>query len=1538
MQRFSFEHKNLILKLRVSIIIWLSVLCSQAHAVDFQIFDSEGCGQLATSYTITSPSLSQISSCSWNFGNGNTSTICSGTVGANYTSPGTYTVTLTIKTLSGTTESVSKQVKVYNKPKPNFTSNKTFGCIPDAHIQFTNQVVLGEPGANIVNYFWDFGDGRTSTKANPAYSYATVGAYNVSLYVVDANGCDSVWVKPKYILASKYPSTNFTGTNVSACAPPLNVQFFHPKDSLHPYPLSYIWDFGDGTSSTLPDPTHNYLIKNPYNVTLTVTDSVGCIADTTKVKFIVIDTLKADFAMTYNTMRCNPLSVRFNNTSNLPGLKLAWDLGNGNAPNLVTTVNTIYQSAGTYTIRLIASTENGCSDTISKQLIVEQKPNVAFDLSDSTKCAPPLNVVFNNNTQYANNYLWDFGDGSTSSSVNASHIYASPGVYDVKLIATANNGCKDSLYRKQLIQIGTGQVFINSSANGGCNPATISFDSYKLGPGITATVVWNFGDGSTATGENPPPHTYANTGTYTVTVTYNLNDGCPSISATKTINIGTITKPIVNINPDTVCVNGETVAFTVINAVNGSRYVWLLGDGTIDNGVSVNHAYSDPKLYTINLVTINNEGCYDTVNVGMVKVNDPKADFSFVRDCSNKRNYTFKNISTGYTSFFWILPNGTTSTSPTVNYTFPGNGIYKMTIVAINATTGCRDSTVKSINIRELEANIGFSTQSGCAPLTITLTDLNISGVKNRYWDLGNGQIDTVRNPTTIYEDKGIYSIKLITTYTNGCKDTAFAKNAIQVQKPDAGFYSDPPGGCAPLRFDLIDTSKSDYGFLQEYYWKIDTLNESNDKNTSFLAALDDTFNILHVVKDDLGCIDSVEQQVITIMPKAKFINNRSNACVGVDITFIDQSIGTGLKYLWDFGDGTTDTTYKPLHAYNSPGQYFPKLSIISYGGCVSDYVRPIPIVVTKNDYDFTADKRYKACPSLITTFSVIPDTIDYRVLTWDLGNGSISDDTNKFPATIYTQGGAYDINLIVEDNIGCKDTIYKEDYIIIDGPSGDFTFFPSSGCAPLVVTFVPRTQNTIRHIWDFGDGNILIDDSLKSEVKYTYYGQGIPKPSLIMIGDDDCQIEPIRGDSILVSQLNVDVTFSPPSSCDSAEILFMSRVELSNNDSLASVIWDFGDDKKDSNKLIVNHLYSVDETMTFTVSNYYQTKYGCKDTFSTPVRIFSKPSIDAKPNFKICRNETAKLIASGASNYIWTPNLYLTNATIANPLSSSPIDILYQVVGYDTLLCTDTANVEVKVISALNTLVIPDTEICRGDTVRLWVISDSTSNNIPFYTWSPYIALDTNRGNEVFAHPSNTMTYSVVTTSGLCNPVTDLVTVTVDDIPSVDAGEKQYIIKGSNTTIEATSPNNIQTYQWSPTQDVDCATCPSTQVTPPQNTFYTVNVTDINGCKTLDSVEIVVFEECNGDIIAVPNSFTPNGDGKNDRLFVRGKLLSQMKLFRIFDRWGAMMYESNNINEGWDGTYRGKEAVPDVYVYYVEVVCINGETTIKKGDVTLIR
>ena len=127
------------------------------------------------------------------------------------------------------------------------------------------------------------------------------------------------------------------------------------------------------------------------------------------------------------------------------------------------------------------------------------------------------------------------------------------------------------------------------------------------------------------------------------------------------------------------------------------------------------------------------------------------------------------------------------------------------------------------------------------------------------------------------------------------------------------------------------------------------------------------------------------------------------------------------------------------------------------------------------------------------------------------------------------------------------------------------------------------------------------------------------------------------------------------------------------------------------------------------------------------------------------------------------------------------------------------------------------------------------------------------------------------------------------------------------------------------------------TQATPPETTTYTVSITD-GICVKSASVKVNVLEVvCDRTYVYVPNAFSPNGDTENDVLYVRSAIATEI-LFRIFDRWGEMVFETKDQNIGWDGTFRGKLLKPDTYDYYLEATCVQGEQKIIKGNVTLIR
>ena len=182
--------------------------------------------------------------------------------------------------------------------------------------------------------------------------------------------------------------------------------------------------------------------------------------------------------------------------------------------------------------------------------------------------------------------------------------------------------------------------------------------------------------------------------------------------------------------------------------------------------------------------------------------------------------------------------------------------------------------------------------------------------------------------------------------------------------------------------------------------------------------------------------------------------------------------------------------------------------------------------------------------------------------------------------------------------------------------------------------------------------------------------------------------------------------------------------------------------------------------------------------------------------------------------------------------------------------------------------------------------------------------------------------------------------TVIVHPLPSVYAGPDQTIIDGTSAQLGATG-NNIYTLAWTPAQTLSCDSCYNPLATPLATTVYTVTVATDFGCTAWDSVTVRVI--CDASQVFIPNTFTPNGDGNNDVFYPRGSGISIIKSFRIYNRWGELLFERSNfevndVSSAWDGSFKGGPPRPDVYVYIVDATCLNGQPISIKGDVTIIK
>jgi gliding motility-associated-like protein len=225
-------------------------------------------------------------------------------------------------------------------------------------------------------------------------------------------------------------------------------------------------------------------------------------------------------------------------------------------------------------------------------------------------------------------------------------------------------------------------------------------------------------------------------------------------------------------------------------------------------------------------------------------------------------------------------------------------------------------------------------------------------------------------------------------------------------------------------------------------------------------------------------------------------------------------------------------------------------------------------------------------------------------------------------------------------------------------------------------------------------------------------------------------------------------------------------------------------------------------------------------------------------------------------------------------------------------------------------------------------------------YEWFPAADVDNANSPTPLASPHRTTTFMVVAYEGSCIPDTNYVKVIVHPKPTVKASGEATIIAGKSTPIDA-SGDLIKTFLWTPSESLTCADCPSPMASPTKTTVYNITAFTDFGCA--DSAKVTIHVVCDNSQLFIPNTFTPNGDGQNDIFYPRGVGLDELMAFRVYNRWGEVVYSRTNVKlndktNGWDGTFKGKELSPDVFVYTVEAQCHNGEVLKLKGDITLVR
>ena len=1501
---------------------FLSVHAAIGQSANFTADYTAGCAPLVVHFTNTSTGAT---SYYWDLGNTYTSVFTNAST--SYTTPGTYTVKLTA--YNGTSSSTHTMIiTVYPIPTVSFTANDTSVC-PGTPVIFTSTSVGGVLGP--LTFSWNFGDGYGSSSATPSHAFASSGHYNITLSVINAQGCVSTLTKTAYVHVFTPAAVFFTSPNTYTCGAPAFVSFGNGTTGTPP--LSYHWLFGDGGSSTFASPTHNYLALGSYTVMLIVTDGNGCIDTLTRPNYITVGTITGSF--TAPATACVNSTVSFYNTSG-PIASSSWNFGDGGTATTDSATH-IFTIPGTYNVTLIVF--NGyCYDTIIHPITILPNPATSFSISPAQACPAPIAITFFGTAPPGAMVTWLYGDGSTGTGATSSHTYANNGVDTIKMITVNASGCRDTImYIDTIYDL---KLKIIDTPKSGCVPLTVSFSAVALTtqpnptlpphtyPYSLGSYTWNFGDGSPTSSAATPTHTYTAVGVYTVILNVVTSNGC-IISDTTKVYVGT--PPVVTFTamPTHVCAGG-TVLFTTTHTGPVTVYVWNFGDGTtqIDSTGTTSHGYTSPGVFSVTLTAYYN-GCPSAPFTipNYITVDSPTAMFSYTYACIPPTQVSFTNGSLGATTWLWNFGDGSpnsTVLNPVHNY--PALITYTVTLTTYNATSGCRDTARLPVNLAKPLPHFVADDTDICRDGVVHFTPSVTGGTAVHYAWYVNGVFveDSLANFTDTFHVRGLFTITLIITDNHGCFDTLTRPNYIIVAKPIDSFTAVPPSGCIPLIVNFTDHSSDVPGTtLTNFKWTFgDGATASvGIPSTSHTYTSVGTYSVQEIVTDNIGCKDTMVKPALIHVYKAtaSFYANTNHPCAHAIVTFTNLSTGVASS-LWFFGDGGTSTVFSPTHIYTSGGAFTVTLVIIDSNGCTDTAKYVGYLAVSQPHASFIMSDTFSICAPMPVNFTnTSTGAVSYY---WSFGDLNSSVATS--PSDLYTAIGNYPVMLVATDIYGCKDTAIKHAQIF--GYAGALSYTPLQGCAPLTVYFTANISNVPSIIWDFADGSTS-PASTATTATHVYALPGAYVPRLILSDNTGCQNSSQGLDTIKVDIVRAGFTTSPVCIGDSVTFIDTSFSYWSK---VNSWFWTF--DGHTSTLDTPSYLFNT--VGTYSVTLLATDAWGCTATVIKNVTVNPLPVIDAGPDTTICLGNAATLTATGGVSYTWGPS-YSLSCINCNPTLASPVVVTnYTVTGTDIHGCKNTDTVSVFLKTKTVSAVGPGGEICSGDPVQL---SDSGGT---IYTWLPPAWLSDPHAADPIATPEATTTYMVIAQLGSCMPDTNYVTIIVHPLPTVNAGPDQTLVAGSTAQLNATG-SNIYTLAWSNGITLSCDTCASTVASMSVTTTYVVNVATDFGCRASDSVTIHLF--CDNSQIFIPNSFTPNGDGENDVFYPRGTGVTTIKSFRIYNRWGQLLFERDNIqindaSNAWDGSFGGTTPRPDVYVYIVDAICETGQPIFIKGDVTIIR
>ena len=1098
-------------------------------------------------------------------------------------------------------------------PVASFTTNQTSGCSP-LTVQFTNTSV------NASSYYWDFGNGNVSVLMNPSNVYSNAGTYTLKLFAIAANGQRDSIIYSNLITVSANSVPDFYAATTSACLEGNNFSFINTSSNA----INYLWDFGDGNTSTLQHPNHSYMSQGNYTIKFITYDSYGCPSVKTISNYIYVNPNPVAEFTVNTTTGCDPDQVFNFTAADESGTNWLWNFGDGSS-SILQNPNHTYSTSGLYTVSLITTNLHGCKDTvIMSDYISVTAPQPPVFTSDTITGCTPVQVSFSSQSPNTISWLWSFGDGDTSEEENPAHSYQNSGSYNVGLAILTDNGCSYITTINNYINIAENPVpnFSTTTASG-CAPVGIQFINQSAN---AVSQLWDFGGGYTSTQQNPL-HTYTQNGTYTV-ILHSFNaSGCESIK--EIINAVALVLPVADFTVNYTPGCAPLTAGFSNNSINAVQWIWNFGDGTYSNLQNPTHIYSLPGDYTISLIAIDDSGCSDTlIASSVIHVINTAANFTAPATTNGcvPFNTSFSNDISGAASWLWGFGDGSSSTQQNPSHAYTTAGFYAVSLT-VYLNSGCMQHypIFRTFDIKGVQPSFTCSALETCAPVTSIFTSTTPGNNISSWWEFGDGTTSALQNPSHTYTIPGFYTVKYTATTTDGCSATLVKANSIHAISCSSGYIgsnsgggginvwnegtstnSPPPPsitGCIPLGVSFNNSLSSTVSWL----WNFGDGSTSTMQHPFHTYTTAGNYTVALIAYTPSGVYDTIiyPDYIEASGAAADFNITENGNCQATTIT-INTTSSDNDSWHWDFGDGSTSSLQNPTHTYYSAtDNYIVTLTTTNAQGCSATLSKSM--LSTVDNTLIWADD-YTVCADQPVNFNCFSS--NYAAWLWNFGDGSSS--TLQNPAHTYQTAGSYGVILTVTDNNGCTHNSSLQYPITVSKPVADYSYTLANGCNYQTVNFTNTSAGAALPLsahckWNFGDGTV---EQWAENPMHTFSSQGTYLVTLT-VNDNSCFNSITK--TVDVLPVIVDFSFTQNTTCLPVTAIFN---DSGSSNSIAAWLWDFGDGTTSASQDPVHTFTtppSTDVTLTITGAN------GCQ-------------AIITKPNITIFNTDFAVSIAEGCT------------------------------------------------------------------------------------------------------------------------------------------------------------------------------------------------------------------------------------------------------------------------------------------------------------------